>query len=210
MRTIFRLVVMLAVGAGAVKGWRLYGPTNEQVKTALTQAIDMAQSAMHGRDNANNANDPRLTQQLGTTPSSLAPTPIASAPPLAMPSVQGDAPKLLSNMAPAASSPPASASPAPITPIVEAPGAGAAVTGDRMPQLMSKLQQLGAADTNLAPWGNDGHMYRFTCKAPLANAPAMTQHFESVAAEPTLAVEQVVAKVEAWRVAQRDGGQLRY
>lgn len=79
-----------------------------------------------------------------------------------------------------------------------------------MPQLMSKLQQLGAADTNLAPWGNDGHMYRFTCKAPLANAPAMTQHFESVAAEPTLAVEQVVAKVEAWRVAQRDGGQLRY
>ena len=38
----------------------------------------------------------------------------------------------------------------------------------------------------------------------------MTQHFESVAAEPAAAVEQVLAKVEAWKVAQRDGGTLRY
>ena len=36
----------------------------------------------------------------------------------------------------------------------------------------------------------------------------MTQHFESVAAEPALAVEQVVAKVEAWQIAQRDGGHI--
>ena len=56
---------------------------------------------------------------------------------------------------------------------------------------MSRLQKLGAADTNLAPWGSDGHMYRFSCRAPLANAPAMTQHFESVADQPTVAVEQV-------------------
>jgi hypothetical protein len=32
----------------------------------------------------------------------------------------------------------------------------------------------------------------------------MTQHFESVAAEPEAAVAAVVAKVEAWRVAQRE------
>jgi hypothetical protein len=38
----------------------------------------------------------------------------------------------------------------------------------------------------------------------------MTQHFESVAPEPAVAVEQVIAKVEAWQVAQRDGGTLRY
>jgi hypothetical protein len=79
-----------------------------------------------------------------------------------------------------------------------------------MPELMSRLQKLGAADTNLAPWGSDGHLYRFTCRAPLASAPAMTKHFESVADQPTAAIEQVLAKVEAWQVAQRDGGTLRY
>ncbi len=75
---------------------------------------------------------------------------------------------------------------------------------------MKRLEQLGAADTHLSPWGSEGQLFRFSCRAPLANAPTMTQHFESVAAEPSLAVEQVVAKVEAWRVAQRDGGTLRY
>jgi hypothetical protein len=75
---------------------------------------------------------------------------------------------------------------------------------------MSRLQKLGVADTNLAPWGSDGHLYRFTCRAPLANAPALAQHFECVAEQPDAAVEQVLAKVEAWQVAQRDGGTLRY
>jgi hypothetical protein len=78
-----------------------------------------------------------------------------------------------------------------------------------MPELMSRLAQLGAADTKMVPWGDGGQLYRFTCRAPLTNAPIMTQHFESVAAEPTQAVERVVAKLEKWRVAQRDGGTLR-
>ena len=200
-RTMFRAVVMVTVGAIAVKGWLLYGPTNEQVKSAVTQAIDMAHSAMQGREpgNKGGTNDPRLTPQLGAAPTSTAPIASAPALPLSMPG-QGEAPKLLQNVA----------NQGPITPVVEAAVDGAATTGDRMPQLMSRLQQLGAADTSLAPWGSDGQMYRFSCKAPLASAPTMTQHFESVAAEPALAVEQVVAKVEAWRVAQRDGGQLRY
>jgi hypothetical protein len=38
----------------------------------------------------------------------------------------------------------------------------------------------------------------------------VTQHFESVAAEPALAVEQVVAQVEAWRTARQNNGLLRY
>jgi hypothetical protein len=74
---------------------------------------------------------------------------------------------------------------------------------DRVSELISHLRQLGAAETNLTPWGG-GNLYRFSCRAPLANAPAMTQHFESVAAEPEKAVAAVVAKVEAWRVAERD------
>ena len=75
---------------------------------------------------------------------------------------------------------------------------------------MSRLEQLGGADPKVAPWGSSGHLFRCCCQAPLANSPAVTQHFESVAAEPALAVEQVVAKVEAWRTAQRNGGVLRY
>ena len=39
-QTIFRAVVMVAVGAVAVKGWHLYGPTNEQVKSAVAQAVE--------------------------------------------------------------------------------------------------------------------------------------------------------------------------
>jgi hypothetical protein len=111
-----------------------------------------------------------------------------------------EAPKLLSDRAstsgPAAVAPPTAPS--------------ASTAGDRLPELMSRLQKLGAADTNLAPWGSDGRLYRFSCRAPLANAPSMTQHFESVAEQPAAAVEQVLAKVEAWQVAQRDGGTLRY
>jgi hypothetical protein len=184
-QTVFRAVVMVAVGAAAVKGWRLYGPTNEQVKSAVAQAVEVVQSAIQSRQQATTAvPDPRVA-------------PIAVAPgivPPAAPLVQAEAPKLL---------PDSGAMPAVET-------ASPPLAGDRMPELMTRLQKLGAADTNLAPWGSGGNLYRFSCRAPLANAPAMTQHFESVAAEPEVAVEQVVAKVEAWRVAQRDGGTLRY
>ena len=99
---------------------------------------------------------------------------------------------------------------APLTPI-SAPSATQPVgTADHLPELMSRLQKLGAADTNLAPGEATG-----ICTASVAGLrwltpPAMTQHFESVADQPTTAVEQVLAKVEAWQVAQRDGGTLRY
>src|SRR6185369_4765830 len=97
---------------------------------------------------------------------------------------------------------------APITPLTQV----ASTTGaddDRVKTLMSRLQQLGGSDPKVAAWGSGGHLYRCCCQAPLANSPAVTQHFESVATEPALAVEQVVAKVEAWRTAQRNGGILR-
>ena len=104
---------------------------------------------------------------------------------------------------------PAPAASAPITPLAEtAPATG--TNDDRVKTLMSRLEQLGGADPKLAPWGSSGHLFRCCCQAPLANSPAVMQHFESVAAEPALAVEQVVAKVEAWRTAQRNGGVLRY
>ncbi len=200
-QTIFRAVVMVGVAAVAVKGWHLYGPTNEQVKAVATQAIEMAQSAIQSRQQAS-ANVP-LDPRVAAPPASNAnqsPSAISGAPVLAPqnpPLTSTEAPKLL---------PESPSSPAAAILLPTATPAGS----DRMSELMSRLQQLGAADTNLAAWGSSGNLYRFSCRAPLANAPAMTQHFESVAAEPVVAVEQVIAKVEAWQVAQRDGGRLRY
>lgn len=203
--TIFRAVVMVAVGAIGVKGWHLYGPTNEQVKSVVAQAIDVAKSAMQSQQapNSGAAPDPRgAAPQFGAT-KQVAPPAAALG--------QSDAPKLLPN---AVAVPGTPSSPGLITPPVESPARSLTASGDRMPELMSRLQQLGAADTNLAPWGNGGHLFRFSCRAPLASTPAMTQHFESVAAEPAMAVEQVLAKVEAWRVAQNAGAerlkQIRY
>jgi hypothetical protein len=201
-QTLFRAVVMLGVGVVAVKGWQLYGPTNEKVKSVVTQGVDMLRNAVQSRQaTADALPDPRMTPRANDAKQpavSIAPAPVVMPP--TVPLAQTEAPKLLPDRGAAPG--PASLAPSAVSPIASA--------GDRMPELISRLQKLGAADTNLAPWGSDGRLYRFSCRAPLASAPAMTQHFESVAEQPTAAVEQVLAKVEAWQVAQRDGGTLRY
>ncbi|HEX4412947.1 MAG TPA: hypothetical protein VH107_04910 [Lacipirellulaceae bacterium] len=202
-QTLFRATVMLGVGVVAVKAWQLYGPTNEQVKTLVAHGIEMARNTIqsHQHDYAGAMPDPRTTPRAGEPQQ---PVIISGSTSVIMPPAaalgQTEAPKLLPDRgaAPAA---------APATPPIDATAKNAP---DRVSELMSRLQKLGAADTNLAPWGSDGHLYRFSCRAPLASAPAMTQHFESVADQPAAAVEQVLAKVEAWQVAQREGGTLRY
>jgi hypothetical protein len=207
MQTIFRAVVMVVVGAVVVKGWQLYGPTNEQVKKTFVQGKEMVNSFIdsHQQDSGNVMTDPRLAPPrpgMGNSGSA----PVAMASPLAAPTpmAQTEAPKLLPESVVA---PPMQAAPAPITPAATATpfdkSTQATDSTDRVSELISHLRQLGAAETNLTPWGG-GKLYRFSCRAPLASAPAMTQHFESVAAEPEKAVAEVVAKVEAWRVAQRD------
>jgi hypothetical protein len=210
-QTMFRATVMLGLGVVAVKGWHLYGPTNEQVKIAVAHGMEMIRNTIesHQGDYADSLPDPRATPRATEPKQPIAvPTPSPLTMPSAAPLAETEAPKLLPDRGAA----PAPVTPPPAEPVsslgnLEVNGSSAA---DRMPELMSRLQKLGAADTSLAPWGNDGHLYRFSCRAPLANAPAMTQHFESVADQPTVAVEQVLAKVEAWQVAQRDGGTLRY
>lgn len=194
--TICRAVVMVAVGAVGVKGWHLYGPTNEQVKSAAVHVIELAQTAIQSRQESpagGTASDPRVA------------APPETAPPVGSVS-QTEAPRLLPEAARTAG---VSSSQAPITPLAERPLASPESSGGRMPELMARLEQLGAAESNLAAWGSGGNLFRFSCRAPLANTPAFTQHFESVASEPVVAVEQVLAKVEAWRLAQRDSNQLR-
>lgn len=203
--TVFRAVVMLVVAAVGVKGWQLYGPTNEQVKTVVAQGVELVKSRLASQKPA--TPDPRNAAPPLATANPIAPIPgnlpapatlSPSEPPQLLPSSSAGLPAMPQKSEPAA---PAFAQSAVQTP---------ATTSDPMTGLMTKLQQLGAADTNLSPWGDGGHLYRFSCKAPLPAVPSMTQHFESVANEPTVAVEQVIAKVEAWRVAQRDESQLRY
>ena len=206
-QTLFRAVVMVVIGVVGFKAWKLYGPTNEQVKSTASHVVELVQSAIQSRQPAPNAAaDPRVAAPQLTPSQGSA----VAAPPMSPSSpIQGEAPKLLAqgDAVPVVNNPPAEVPSAPAgSPVV----AGAPGSGDRVSELMARLQQLGAAETKLAPWGSDGRLYRFSCRAPLPSAPTMTQHFESVAAEPAAAVEQVLAKVEAWKVAQRDDGTLRY
>lgn len=210
-QTILRATVMAAVIAVVVKGWQLYGPTNEQVKSAVTQATDVGRAILDRWKQEPKAavEDPRLAVPRGQllTPPVMPPSAAQAAVPPLLPAIQPEAPKLLLEQSAATAERPNP----PTTAVANPPASSANIgTKDRMPELMSRLAQLGAADTNMVTWGDGGQMYRFSCRAPLTNAPIMMQHFESVAAEPTQAVEQVVAKLEAWRVAQRDGGTLRY
>jgi hypothetical protein len=206
--TIFRATVMLAVGAIAFKGWQMYGPPAEQVKSVVMRGVDMAQAAWKNFQTPDKAAKPAVQPQATAPPVAQTLQPpareVAITPPaLSTPTLT---PIPLAGAIPSASAP---ATQAPITPLAQtAPVAG--TSDDRVKTLMSRLEQLGGADPKVAPWGSSGHLFRCCCQAPLANSSAVTQHFESVAAEPALAVEQVVTQVEAWRTAQRGGGVLRY
>jgi hypothetical protein len=205
MQTLFRATVMIAVGFGVVKGWQLYGPTNEQVKAAASQGLQFVQSKLQTAQPSKPMQDPRLGSPRLTTNAPVAPPALNTLAPNAAPPApvaQTEAPRLLPNStAPAIQ-------PNPPEP-VSAPSAPTTTTGaDRAKELISHLVQLGASEAKLSPWG-DGKLYRFSCRAPLVAAPAMTQHFESVAAEPAEAVQQVMAKVEAWQLAQRESRILR-
>jgi hypothetical protein len=206
--TIFRAVVMLAVGAIVFKGWQQYRPSAEKVKSVAARGVDMAQAAWKNFQTpdkeAHSATDTRggappfaqATQQpagdVAIVPPALSKQSLTPSPPaVAIPSTSVPATQAL------------------ITPLAQsAPATG--TNDDPVKTLIARLEQLCGTDPKVAPWGSSGHLFRCCCQAPLASSPAVMQHFESVAAEPALAVEQVVAKVEAWRTAQRGGAVLRY
>lgn len=206
--TITRAMVMLVVGAIGFKGWQMYGPPEEQVKSVAGRGVDMLQAAWK------NFQAPDKPVKATIEPRGAAP-PFAQAlqPPAADVAIT---PPPLSNQT-LTPSPPTGAIPStsaattqvPITPLAQDAKPTETKEG-RVQALLSRLEQLGGADPKVVPWGSGGHLFRCCCQAPLANSPAVTQHFESVAAEPALAVEQVVAQVEQWRTAQRSDGVLRY
>jgi hypothetical protein len=205
--TIYRAVVMLAVGAIVFKGWQLYGPSAEQVKSVAVRAVDMAQTAWKNFHSSDKDAQSVAPVRVGAPPiaqtNQQSVAEVAIVPPAL--SQQSLTPIPSGDLAPIVSAP---SSQPPITPLA-ATGPAASTNDERVDALMSRLRQLGGTDPKLAPWGSSGHLHRCSCQAPLANSTAVKQHFESVATEPALAVEQVVAKVEAWQMAQRNVSLLR-
>jgi hypothetical protein len=191
LRTIYRVIVMVAAGVVVVMGWQLYGPPTEKVKAFAVSAIERAQAAW----NQSQEQTPPETLAEDPRPQSaplIASDPGAAATPFATGNEPTAAPELsVSNDA---------AAPTAVTPSTEL--LAAEQESDRLPQLLARLEQIGGAKPELGEWGSSGHLYRCSCRAHLSNSPAFVRHFEAVAEEPAAAVEQVVASVEAWRAEQ--------
>ena len=211
--TVFRAAVMLATGVLVVKGWQLYGPSAEQMKSFTARAIAVAQEALNESQQPAEPNASLTADPQGVTPPFAAPVP----PPLNSDTAS------VTDLTPAAQVvPPVSSEPdappafsrsvvdeqGPTTPDDNMP-AIADADADRLPALLARLEALGGVDPQLAEWGSSGELYRFCCRAAVSDSPSFSRHFESVAAEPLVAVEEVVAKVEAWRIAQRQEGAIR-
>ena len=196
MTTVYRAMVMIAAGAIVVMGWRHYGPSTEQVKTFAVAAMDKARAAL------------TESQSPATTP----PAPLADPRTMAPPLVAGPSPVVPDSTPFAPTAPQLVPSPnTGVNPPSETGDANLAThepsadeARDGVALLLAKLQEIGAADAQVGPWGASGQFYRCCCQAKLAESSPMARHFEAVANEPIAAVEQVVAKVEAWRSQQRN------
>jgi hypothetical protein len=196
MTTLYRAIVMIVTGVIVVKGWQLYGPSTDQVKAGALRALEVAEDALDRSDepavkSGGLVADPReAAPPFGTTYDIAATAPPTTAPPLMGTQFPADQPNLSmdsSNNMPKL----------------------AAAEAVRLPALLTRLEGLGAADPQLAAWGSSGELYRFCCRANVGDSANLARHFESVAVEPLMAVEQVIAKLEAWRTAQRSERFLR-
>lgn len=74
---------------------------------------------------------------------------------------------------------------------------------ERCQQVRRQLRRLGAAYTRLESWESEPCVYRFHCAMPLAsdNSGGQATHrtFEAASDSPELAMERVLADVQAWQ-----------
>ncbi len=199
--TIFRMIVMAVAAVIAVEGWQRYGPSTQQAKTLATRVVEIAHDALNKPERKPAETSELVENQPGDSPAfSAAPPPV----PVVTPQVaeNGDflaAPAIFAPIVPAES----------IETTSIEPSASTAADADRLPALMNRLKELGGTEPQLVTWGSSGQLYRFCCQATLDDIPSFKRHFESVAAERSVAVEEVVAKVEAWRTAEQNRSRLR-
>jgi hypothetical protein len=197
-RTLYRLVVMSAAAVIAYIGWQHFGVPADRLKSLARQAIDVAQRSLDENRPANGsatlASDPasvapQFAQQ------SVSPGPIAPAATSAPVQQSTVAPASLAAPALIAGEPPPGIGP--VAGRVETPAPEA-----KLVALYARLDQLGVHKRQLVDWGENG-LHRFTCAAAVVDTPRFSRHFEAIAPEPQMAVEQVLAKVEAWRASQQ-------
>jgi len=212
---------MLATGILVVRGWQLCGPSAEQMKSFTGRTIEWAHEAwngpMHpaaGRGGSLAADPLEVAPPFGTITQPPISTPATGAASANTGIDQGlDTPAAPPVFAPSTPDGPTAGMRIPGTtasePGIVASDAMADADSDRLPALLFRLEELGGVEPQLVPWGSSGRLYRFCCRAVLADSPSFSRHFESVASEPLVAVEQVVAKVEAWRAARPDEGPLQ-
>jgi hypothetical protein len=210
-RTLFRLAVMLVALYLGYLGWQRFGPPAERLKSIGERAWEIARSAV-----GEEAPAAEGTPSLASDPPAAAPPFASQAPATPGPIQQAQslvpAQAIVPGPAPASFAPPElmaapvptapAAHPSePASPIELSPEAGLAA-------LYARLDQLGVHEHGLQEWGGSGQLYRFSCQAAVDDSPDFSRQFESIAANPRAAVEEVLEKVAAWRESQRNEAQV--
>jgi len=185
LTTIYRLFVMVAAGIVIVKGWQLYGPPAERVKDMAVRALAAAQAALNdahppSKAAANLATEARLSDAMPSSSGGVVPPALSTTTERDfIPTTPGET---TSKRADGDNS----------------LGGQLAVDDDPLAATLAPLKELGVYQPQLVPWGSNG-LYRCSCRAALTESSALVCHFEAVAPEPAVAVEQVAAKIRAWR-----------
>jgi hypothetical protein len=221
LRTVFRLAVMLAAIGIGYQAWQHFGPPAEQLKEFAVRALDSARSALASPDA-----DDGGSAALAADPRPMAPA-IAAPIPTTVPEASGQVmqaqalePVGQASVVDPVAAPALAPAPTPIParnrPVDVAVGGGSVSVEneesvgneDPMKSLYARLKQLGARRPQLSPWGSGGQLYRFSCQMSIAGVEDFNRHFDAIAAEPQVAVEEVIAKVEAWRNGQQETARL--
>jgi hypothetical protein len=200
--TVLRAIVMLVAAVLLVKGWQSYGPSTEQLKAIALRALETTSA------NSKKSEKP-ANQTAGLVAEENTGAPLA--PPLGEATLSGTqtaGPTSNVHSMWDGSVKPAAFADAGGTKNASRGPAGRqsfnGLDGEHLSALLKQLETLGGTEPKLTAWGTTGELYRFSCRAAIADIPAFARHFESVAATPQGAVEDVVAKVGAWRTAQRE------
>jgi hypothetical protein len=183
MATTLRAAVMLSALVGLPAAWIYYGPLPPQAQRVVDRLVAVAKVAVPSASQTEAAR-PRRT----FAPADPAPSWPANVEAEHQPAFEP-----------------------PVEPILPVAAAGVAEPralsfAERVEPLLARLRQLGVAEYALERWGDGGQLYRFRCEMPIAASAELTQQFEAVAADPQSTVEQVVAEIAIWQLAQQGGG----
>lgn len=61
--------------------------------------------------------------------------------------------------------------------------------------LTAELQQLGAEEMDLEPWGSEGRLHRFQCSVGIAGGSGFRRHIEAIGTTPLQALQTALAEL---------------